>query len=86
MPTYDYKCEHCGFTFEKNVPIKDMDKPTEEPCSECGEKSITRVFGAPLVNLSFRGSTIQSHSSDGFKDILKGIKNKYGKNLTKGIE
>jgi len=63
-----------------------MDKPCEEPCPKCGEMSVVRVFGAPLVNLSFRGSTIQSHSSDGFKDILKGIKNKYGKNQTKGIE
>ncbi len=34
MPTYDYKCENCGHTFEKDLKISDRKIPTESPCVE----------------------------------------------------
>ena len=34
MPTYDYKCEKCGYTFEKDLKIADRNIPTESPCSQ----------------------------------------------------
>ena len=34
MPTYDYKCEKCGHTFEEDFKIVDRNIPTESPCSQ----------------------------------------------------
>ena len=34
MPTYDYKCEKCGHTFEEDFKIADRNIPTESPCSQ----------------------------------------------------
>jgi putative FmdB family regulatory protein len=34
MPTYDYKCENCGHTFEEDLKIVDRKIPTESPCVE----------------------------------------------------
>ena len=61
MPTYDYKCENCGHTFEEDLKIADRKIPTESPCVEqilhdenstghgfetCGGK-VTQVLAAP---------------------------------------
>ena len=35
MPTYEYKCKSCGYTFEKFQSIKD--KPLRK-CPKCGRK------------------------------------------------
>ena len=32
MPTYDYKCEKCGYAFEEDLKIADRNIPTESPC------------------------------------------------------
>ena len=32
MPTYDYECIKCGYTFEESLKIADRDVPTELPC------------------------------------------------------
>ena len=34
MPTYDYRCEKCGHTFEENLKIADREVPTESPCAQ----------------------------------------------------
>ena len=34
MPTYDYRCEKCGHTFEEDLKIADRKIPTESPCVE----------------------------------------------------
>ena len=34
MPTYDYKCEKCGHTFEEDLKISDRKIPTESPCAQ----------------------------------------------------
>ena len=34
MPTYDYKCENCGHTFEEDLKIADRKIPTESPCEQ----------------------------------------------------
>ncbi len=51
MPTYDYECENCRYTFEKFQSI------TEQPikkCPECGGP-VRRLIG-PGAALIFRGS------------------------------
>ncbi len=51
MPTYDYRCEHCGHTFEL------FQKMTDEPvktCPTCGDE-VQRLIGAGAA-LIFKGS------------------------------
>ena len=86
MPTYDYICtdEECGYHIEKNVLVDDRAKQTQEPCPDCGG-TIERVFGAPIVNLGFRGSTAQSKAPSDFKEHLQKIKKHAGHRQT-GIE
>lgn len=43
MPTYDYKCENCGYEFEQFQPI------TAKPickCTRCGKMGLKRLIGA----------------------------------------
>ena len=42
MPTYEYKCQSCGHTFEKFQSIKE--KPLEK-CPECNGK-VQRLIGS----------------------------------------
>ena len=53
MPTYDYKCNQCSYTFEEDLKIADRKIPTESPCVKqilhgetCGGE-ITQVMSAP---------------------------------------
>ena len=34
MPTYDYRCEKCGHTFEESLKMADRNVPTESPCTQ----------------------------------------------------
>ena len=34
MPTYDYKCEKCGYEFEEFLTISRRNEPTETPCTQ----------------------------------------------------
>ncbi len=52
MPTYDYKCEACGATFERFQGI------TERPirrCPSCKRSRVRRLIGAG-AGLLFKGS------------------------------
>jgi putative FmdB family regulatory protein len=52
MPTYDYRCSECGYTFEDFQSIK------AEPlrsCPECQKESLKRLLGAG-AGLIFKGS------------------------------
>jgi len=42
MPTYDYKCDACGHTFERQQKMSD---PPVKKCPECG-KPVRRLIGA----------------------------------------
>jgi len=91
MPTYDYQCtsEGCDYIEEKYLPVADMLKPLEEPCPKCGTiGSIIKIFASPIINLGYRGSTVQSSPKvpEVFKDKLRQIKKTYGANNCKGIE
>jgi len=89
MGFWDYKCESCGHEFEENYPIADRDKPTTQSCPFCGEIAIMREFGSPIINLSYRKSTIQSDpkirkfQEEVLKPLKKGL-NKTGR--VRGIE
>ncbi|MFC2134036.1 FmdB family zinc ribbon protein [Bacteroidota bacterium] len=51
MPTYDYKCENCGYVFEH------FQKMSDEPLTECHicKGEIKRLIGAGLGPI-FKGS------------------------------
>lgn len=85
-PNYDYGCLECDHVFDKILPIAKMDEPIDEPCPNCGKVgSIHKIIGSPMIHWTFMGSTIQSKTPDTFKDVLKEIKKKSGRNAN-GIE
>ncbi len=86
MPTYQYKCRECSYDVEENISINDRDKPLETPCPLCGKTTIERIFGSPIINLGFRGSTIQSKAPSEFKEHLQKIKAGVGAKRAAGIE
>ena len=51
MPTYEYKCDSCGYVFEEFQSMKD-ERLTE--CPKCGGK-VQRLIG-PGAGLIFKGS------------------------------
>lgn len=42
MPTYEYKCEDCGFEFEKFQSIK---AAAIKKCPQCGKSRVKRLIG-----------------------------------------
>ena len=47
MPTYDYRCDNCGYTFEEFQTIANRKVP-EGKCVECNNGDIRQVIGTPL--------------------------------------
>ncbi|MCM8530380.1 MAG: zinc ribbon domain-containing protein [Lentisphaeraceae bacterium] len=71
MPTYDYKCENCGHTFET---LQTMSAEHLKTCPECKDDSLKRLIGAG-AGLLFKGSGFyqtdyrsKSYNSDKKKD------------------
>src|SRR3954467_7075507 len=52
MPTYEYKCNACGHTFERFQSIKAA--PIRK-CPECGKSKVKRLIGTG-AGLLFKGS------------------------------
>ncbi|MFG0243737.1 MAG: FmdB family zinc ribbon protein [Phycisphaerales bacterium JB054] len=52
MPTYDYKCNGCGHTFEL---FQSMSAATKRKCPECGKNTLERLIGTGAAVL-FKGS------------------------------
>lgn len=53
MPTYTYRCPHCGLASEAVRAVRDHDAPM--PC-DCGADMRQTIESAPMVNASFLGS------------------------------
>jgi len=81
MPTYDYRCKECKFTFEKFCKISERNNPTLEKCPNCStSNSVSQQIGSPCI-VSNVGSLL-SKTSDGWNDALKKIKSGSGRNNT----
>src|ERR1700733_9979189 len=52
MPTYEYKCDACGFRFERFQPI--TAKPIRK-CPHCGKSKVKRLISAG-GGMIFKGS------------------------------
>ena len=77
MPTYDYRCDKCGHTFEETLKIVEKDAPTELPCivEECGGE-VKQVMAAPYFgydNIKTRHST-NNKEPGWFSDKIKSLK------------
>ena len=69
MPTYDYRCDACGHTFEEWQSFKD-DELTK--CPACKKKKLVRLFGGGAA-IIFKGSGFYEtdYRKDGYKDAEK---------------
>ena len=52
MPTYEYRCNACGNTFEVFKSIKDETVPE---CPKCGSNDVTRLISATSFILKGSG-------------------------------
>ena len=74
MPTYDYKCEECGYEFEELFSISRRKEPTETPC----ERQVHRA--APICGGEIKMKAV----APGIGDPLKmGIKKPDGRYVEK---
>ena len=86
MPTYQYKCNSCGFEFEESHKIADRNIPCENPkkygtCSDDDSSCDIQIVPQFLSMVSMRDGW-RRHTSDGWKDRLKEIKHQNpGSNL-----
>ena len=69
MPTYDYKCEACGFEFEK---FQSMSSRPVRKCPKCGKNRVKRLIGTG-AGLIFKGSGfyITDYRGDAYKSAAK---------------
>jgi putative FmdB family regulatory protein len=69
MPTYEYKCDACGYQFEKFQPI--TAKPIKK-CPNCGKNQVKRLIGTG-AGLIFKGGGfyITDYRSDSYKNAAK---------------
>jgi putative FmdB family regulatory protein len=69
MPTYEYKCEACGFKFEKFQSIKSA--PIRK-CPHCGKNRAKRLIGTG-AGLIFKGGGFYEtdYRSEAYKSAAK---------------
>ncbi len=72
MPTYDYRCDACGHTFEQfqSITASPMKK-----CPGCGKLKLKRLFGVG-AGLIFKGSGFYEtdYRSESYKQAAQGDK------------
>ena len=81
MPTYEYRCEHCG-DFEENQRITD---PPLERCPKCRRK-VRRLISNTSFQLKGSGWYVTDYArsgSGGSKDSAKSDKSSDGKSESK---
>ena len=62
MPTYEYKCQTCGYTFEKFQSMKD--KPIAK-CPKCNGKVQRLIGGGAAVIFKISGFSGADYSRSG---------------------
>ncbi len=65
MPTYDYRCDHCGHEFEL---FQSMTAKVRRKCPDCGEPRLKRLIGTG-GGVIFKGSGFYQtdYRSDSYK-------------------
>ena len=69
MPTYEYECGGCGYTFER---FQSMTAKQIRTCPECRQRKIKRLIGTG-AGLIFKGSGFYEtdYRSEGYKKAAK---------------
>ncbi len=65
MPTYEYHCKDCGYTFEINSSIAEKEKKEKEgtlSCESCGSPKVEQLFGGFSI---VSGEYLKSSGSSG---------------------
>ena len=74
MPTYDYRCDSCGHTFEQVMSISQRKIP-EGRCMKCNDGDVRQVIGTPYFAYDSISSPGHLKKTPGWmKDKLKTIK------------
>lgn len=61
MPTYDYRCNECGSTYDVFHKVREIEE--DVVCPTCGSAKHTRLLSAPNVAVG-GGRTSMDFSSD----------------------
>lgn len=77
MPTYDYRCNACGHTFEE---FQSMSEAELRKCPECGKLKLERLIGGGAGFL-FKGSGyyVTDYRSKSYSDGKKADASSTGK-------
>ena len=69
MPTYEYKCDACGYAFER---FQSITAAPVKKCPECGKNKVKRLIGVG-AGLLFKGSGfyITDYRSEAYKSAAK---------------
>lgn len=80
MPIYDYKCSECEHCFEQMQLIANRNKPTREPCPECGSTgNIEIVIGMPEIGDSVKLGLTKPDK--GMQEIIQRMEQKTGQKV-----
>jgi len=84
MPTYEYKCEACGHTFEK---FQSITAAPIKKCPECGKSKVRRLIGTG-AGLLFKGSGfyITDYRGDAYNKAAKADSSSTGGDSKSGGE
>ena len=63
MPIYEYKCETCGYPFEKLVYTSEKENIE---CPKCSSKKVKRLLSSTCIINSSGGSSCATSSPGGF--------------------
>lgn len=58
MPTYDYRCDSCGSTYDVFHKVREV--PEDVLCPSCGSPEHTRLLSAPNVSTRIKAGPLSS--------------------------
>ncbi len=71
---YNYKCKSCEHEQELVLRMADRTKPMETPCPECDKMDVIQHHSGGTASL-VAGVNVDSKMSDGWKEVIRGVKN-----------
>jgi putative FmdB family regulatory protein len=62
MPTYEYHCKECGYTFDVRATVAEKERGLAASCEKCGSGELEQVFGgfSLITNRSVKGRSADS--------------------------
>lgn len=82
MPIYDYICTSCEHYWEHYYKIAERKIPTDEPCPECGEKTVHQTLTKPPAICDPVRVGVKKNDK-GWREVLQKISAEHPKNEIK---